>query len=114
MKKIYPLLIDGKHPERVLEATKHDIRNYIKRCRKVSLPEGVDFWDFDCKVGADEASAATVHLAALIAQLDTVAKAGAASAFVEVVAKDGHRVYVHPAVTAREAADQSAQDSTAT
>ncbi|MGA8513898.1 MAG: DUF6172 family protein, partial [Burkholderiaceae bacterium] len=75
----------------------------IKRCRKVSLPKGVDFWDFDCKVGADPATATSVHLAELIAQLDVVAKAGHASAYVEVQAKDGHRVYVHPAVTEREA-----------
>jgi hypothetical protein len=103
MKKTYPLQVQGKNPDRVLEATKHDIRNYIKRCRKVSLPEGVDFWDFDCKVGADVAAATTVHLAELIAGLDTVAKAGHASAYVEVEAKEGHRVYVHPAVTEREA-----------
>jgi hypothetical protein len=104
MKKTYSLMIEGKNPDRVLEATKHDIRNYIKRCRKVSLPEGVDFWDFDCKVGADQASATTVHLAELIAGLDAVAKEGHASAYVEVEAKDGHRVYVHPAITEREAA----------
>jgi hypothetical protein len=105
MKKTYPLFIEGKHPERVLEATKHDIRNYIKRCRKVPLPKGVDFWDFDCKVGADQASATSVHLAELIAGLDRIAKAGHASAYVEVQAKDGHRVYVHPATTARQAAE---------
>jgi Family of unknown function (DUF6172) len=94
MKKVYALQIEGKNPERVLEATKHDIRKYVKRCRKISLPEGVDFWDFDCKVGADKDSATSVHLAELIAQLDVVAKAGHASAYVEVEAKNGLRVYV--------------------
>ncbi len=113
MKKTYPLHIEGKHPERVLESTKHDIRKYVKRCRKVSLPEGVDFWDFDCKVGADKDSAATVHLAELIAALDAVAKAGHASAYVEVEAKDGLRVYVPgaaPAPSADEAAFDDAQE----
>jgi Family of unknown function (DUF6172) len=109
MKKTYPLLTEGKNPDRLLEATKHDIRKYIKRCRGVSLPKGVDFWDFDCKVGADVASAAPVHLAELIAQLDAVAKTGAASAYVEVLAKDGHRVYVHPSITEREAAEAAAK-----
>ncbi len=104
MKKTYPLVIEGKHPDRLLEATKHDIRNYIKRCRKTTLPKGVDFWDFDCKVGADSACATTVHLAELIAQLDVLAKAGHASVYIEVEAKDGHRVYVHPAITERLAA----------
>jgi hypothetical protein len=111
MKKTYPLLIEGKHPERVLEATKHDIRKYVKRCRKISLPAGVDFWDFDCKVGADKDSAASVHLAELIAQLDVVAKAGHASAYVEVEAKNGLRVYVPGAKQAPSADEAAFADS---
>jgi Family of unknown function (DUF6172) len=111
MKKVYALHIEGKNPERVLEATKHDIRKYVKRCRKVALPADVDFWDFDCKVGADQASAATVHLAELIAQLDLVAKAGHASAYVEVVAKNGKRVYVSGAKQAPSADETAFEDS---
>ncbi len=93
MKKTYPLQIEGKNADRVLEAAKHDIRKYVKRCRGVSLPKDVDFWDFDCKAGADAASATAVHLASLIAQVDVVAKEGHASVYVEVEAKPGHRVY---------------------
>lgn len=93
MKKTYPLQIEGKNADRVLEAAKHDIRKYIKRCRGVSLPKDVDFWDFDCKAGADAASAVSVHLASLIAQVDVVAKERHASVYVEVLAKPGHRVY---------------------
>jgi Family of unknown function (DUF6172) len=93
MKKIYALLPEGKNPDRVLEATKHDIRNYIKRCRKISLPEGVDFWDFACKVGADKESALPAHLAEVTAKVDALAKEGHASVYVEVEATHGHRVY---------------------
>ena len=93
MKKTYPLQIEGKNPDRVLEAAKHDIRKYVKRCRAVSLPKDVDFWDFDCKAGADATAAMSVHLASLIAQVDAVAKQGHASVYVEVLAKPGHRVY---------------------
>jgi hypothetical protein len=81
MKKTYPLHIEGKNADRVLEAAKHDIRKYVKRCRGVSLPKDVDFWD------------TSVHLASLIAQVDAVAKEGHASVYVEVSAKPGHRVY---------------------
>lgn len=111
MKKTYPLHIEGKNSERVLEATKHDIRKYVKRCRKISLPEGVDFWDFDCKVGAGKDSAVPVHLAELIAQLDAVAKAGHASAYVEVEAKNGLRVYVPGAKQAPSADEAAFADS---
>jgi Family of unknown function (DUF6172) len=102
MKKTYPLIVEGKNADRVLEAVKHDIRKYVKRCRGVSLPKDVDFWDFDCKAGADAASATSVHLASLIAQVDAVAKEGHASVYVEVLAKPGHRVY-----ESRPAADQA-------
>ena len=47
MKKTFKLNIEGKNPARLLEATKHEIRKYVKRERRVPLPEGVDFWDFD-------------------------------------------------------------------
>lgn len=103
MKKTYPLNIAGKNPDRVLDATKHDIRKYIKRCRSTKLPEGVDFWDFDCKLGTDSASAQPVHQAELIPQLDALAKAGHANVYVEVTATQGHRVY-----QARAASDDAA------
>ncbi len=51
MKKNFPLQIEGKNPDRVLEAVKHEIRKYFKRERNRALPKEVDFWDFDCKVG---------------------------------------------------------------
>ena len=47
MRKTYPLHIDGRHPDRVLDAVKHDVRKYLKRERRRDLPEGADFWDFD-------------------------------------------------------------------
>lgn len=91
MRKTYPLRPEGKHPDRVLDAVKHDIRKYIKRQRRVPLPVGVDFWDFDCRLGTTQGSAETLHPAALIAQLDALAKAGGTTAYVELLAKPGVR-----------------------
>ena len=62
MKKIFPLQVEGKHPDRVLEAVKHDIRKYFKRERGRPVPAGADFWDFDCKVGASADSAQVVRV----------------------------------------------------
>lgn len=91
MKKTFQLQLDGKHPDRVLEAVKHEIRKYIKRERRRALPEGVDFLDFDCKFGATSEAAKVVHLAMLTALIDGVAKAGDAQFYIELVAKPGHR-----------------------
>ena len=51
MRKIFQLHVEGGNRDRVLDAVKHEIRKYIKRERRRDLPEGADFWDFDCRFG---------------------------------------------------------------
>ena len=108
MKKTYSLQVEGKNRDRLLDASKHDIRKYVKRERAKPLPDGVDFWDFDCKLGADQNVAAPVHFAALMSAIDALLANGSQQFYVAVVAKFGHRVAKpdgeQPAV------DQSAAD----
>ena len=91
MKKTFKLNIEGKNRDRVLEATKHEIRKYVKRQRRVALPEGVDYWDFDCKFGATAENAAVVHFATITALIDAVANEGGDAFYIELLAKTGHR-----------------------
>ena len=91
MRKIFELRPEGKHPDRALEAVKHEIRKYMKRERRRDLPEGAHFWDFDCRFGADKDSAQTVHPAELIGALDALVKEGAVQCYVELLAKPGVR-----------------------
>jgi hypothetical protein len=92
MKKNFPLQAEGKHPDRVLEAVKHEIRKYFKRERNRAVPKGADFWDFDCKVGLTEDTADMVRVSAVIDAVDAAAKSGAASVYVEILSKHGVRV----------------------
>ena len=92
MRKTYLLNMEGKNRDRLLEASKHDIRKYVKRERSRALPEGVDYWDFDCKFGTSEVTAAGVHFATLSRLIDTVAHDGGEQFYVEVVTRHGHRV----------------------
>ena len=92
MKKNFPLHIEGKNPDRVLDAVKHEIRKYFKRERNRALPKEVDFWDFDCKVGLSAESAEVVKVSAVVESLDALAKEGAASVYVEILSKHGIRV----------------------
>jgi hypothetical protein len=92
MKKNFPLQIEGKNPDRVLEAVKHEIRKYFKRERNRALPKEVDFWDFDCKVGSSAETAEVVKVSAVVEGVDALAKTGAASAYVEILSKHGVRV----------------------
>ena len=91
MRKTFPLRVEGKHPDRVLDAVKHEIRKYLKRERRRPLPAGADFLDFDCRFGATPEAAEAVHLAEVIDRVDAVAKAGGESFYLEILAKPGHR-----------------------
>jgi hypothetical protein len=91
VKKTFKLNIEGKNRDRVLEATKHEIRKYVKRQRRVPLPDGVDFWDFDCKFGTTSDNAVVVHFATITSLIDTVAKEEGDAFYLEMLAKEGHR-----------------------
>ena len=91
MKKTFALTAPGRHPDRVLDAVKHEIRKYLRRERRRPLPAGVDFLDFDCRFGRDAGSAQTVPLSELIALVDAAARDGASQVYAEILAKPGHR-----------------------
>ena len=91
VKKTFKLNIEGKPRERVLEAIKHEIRQYIKRERNKTLPEGVDYWDFDCGFGISQDTATSTHPANITALIDAAAQEGAAEFYLELVAKPGVR-----------------------
>ena len=91
VKKTFKLNIEGKNRDRVLEATKHEIRKYVKRQRRVPLPAGVDYWDFDCKFGTSVESAVVVHFATITANIDACASEGHDSFYLELLAKNGYR-----------------------
>jgi Family of unknown function (DUF6172) len=96
MKKNFPLTMPNHAPARVLEQIKSDVRKYIKRERKKTLPEGVDFWDFACKVGAGDSTPETKHVEELSAAIDQAATTGSASVYVEILATAGHRLSKTP------------------
>jgi hypothetical protein len=91
VKKTFPLTIEGKNRDRVIEATKHDIRKYVKRQLRVTLPEGVDYWDWDCKFGTSAETAVVAHFATITKLIDDLAAAGGASFYIELIAKNGVR-----------------------
>ncbi len=91
MKKTFPFSLPGKDSQRVIEGVKGEIRKYLKRERRKPLPAEVDFWDFDCRVGVEQATAETKHVEEVI---DAVGKAAAADnpqVYVEILSKPGRR-----------------------
>ena len=91
VKKTFNLNIEGKNRDRVLEAAKHEIRQYVRRERRKPLPEGVDFLDFDCRFGASKDNAAEVHFASITGLIDALVNDGGDSFYLEVVSKGAVR-----------------------
>lgn len=91
MKKTFPLTVPDRQPKQVLDAIKNELRKYLKRERRKPLPEGVDFWDFDCKVGKGEAAPEVKHPGDVEKAIEEAAKEGCPSVLVEIHAKPGKR-----------------------
>lgn len=83
------------HPKikvpRLFEAIKHEVKKYIQRERRKPLPPSVDFWDFDCRYGVDEASSATIHLSAINKSISQAEEQQLESFYLEILAKPGYR-----------------------
>ena len=92
MKKLFQLNVEGRNSDRLLDASKHEVRKYVARQRRAALPEGVDYWDFACRFGSTEADATEVHFATLISLMDEAGKAGADAFFVSILGTRGVRV----------------------
>ncbi len=91
MKKNFALTAPNKKPDRVAEAIKAEVNKYLARERRKALPEKVDYWDFDCKVGVDADSAKVVHVKEISKSIDEVAAKKVPSVYIEVLAKSGVR-----------------------
>lgn len=86
MKKTYEL----SHPKikvaRLIDAAKHDVKKYMKRERRKDLPEGADFWGFNCKFGADAATAKAIHVGEINKHIDEAEHQALPSFYLEIVA----------------------------
>ncbi len=91
MKKTFQLTHTKIKYPRLIEGVKSDVRKYIRRERRKTLPEGVDFWDFDCRFGDTEAEAKVVHLAELDKCINDAEARGLTSFYIEIVATEGIR-----------------------
>lgn len=75
----------------MVEAIKYELKKYIKRERNKKRPEEVDFWDFDCRYGADEASCSVIHVSEINKVISKADVEGLNSFFLEVLSKPGIR-----------------------
>lgn len=91
MKKTFKLTHPKIKVPRLVDAIKHEVKKYIKRERNKVLPEDVDFLDFDCKFGDDEASSKVIHLSEINKYISEAETNQLESFYLEILAKPGHR-----------------------
>jgi len=91
MKKTFSLSHEKIKTPRLVDSIKHDVKKYIRRERKKQLPEGADFWDFDCKYGHTEETAEVVHLSTINKHIDEAEKLELKSFYLEIMAKSAIR-----------------------
>lgn len=87
MKKIFHLTHETKHPDRLIDTIKYEIRKYFKRERSKKLPAEATYWDFDCSFGQSKEDAEQMSASELISALDRAREAGWEQCFVEIVSK---------------------------
>ncbi len=68
-----------------------EVKKYIEGERKKTLPPGVDFWDFDCCFGVDEANSEVIHLSAINPSISEAESKQLESFYLEILAKPGYR-----------------------
>ena len=87
MKKLFLLTHPKIQPARLVDSIRAEMNKYIKRERKKKLPEGVDFWDFECKVGASAETATPTHVSALSKAIGQILEDGQETVYVEIQSK---------------------------
>lgn len=87
MKRTFSLTAPDKDDARVRDKIRHELNKYVRRERQKKLPEGFRHWAFDCRIGADAASAETRPLKEIGAVLDSFAQSGATQVYLEVLAR---------------------------
>jgi hypothetical protein len=87
LKKVFALVQENKHPDRIIEAIKHELRKYVKRERNKKLPEGSDFWQLDCKFGKSSDDTVTLSFADIIKELDKAREEDWKECYIEIISK---------------------------
>ncbi|MFA9373877.1 MAG: DUF6172 family protein [Poseidonibacter sp.] len=89
MKKTFKLKVENKNSDRLLEAIKHEIRKYIKREKRKTLPEDVDFWKFNCKFAKNDEEAKEIDFLDITNCINEAASEGCESFYMEILTSEG-------------------------
>ena len=87
MKKTFQLIVANKNKDRQVESIKNEVRKYIKRERSKKLPEGFNYWSFDCKFGKTKEEACEIRFVDIIKSIDVAANENLESFYLELLVR---------------------------
>ena len=96
MKKTFKLTHEKLTLPRLVEAIKYEVKKYIKRERRRTLPDDADYWDFDCRFGVDESSSEVIHLTEINKSISWAEVEQLESFYLEIMAKPCSRGKAKP------------------
>ena len=91
MKKTFKLTAPNKTPERLLDSIKHEIKKYVARERKKTLPENYEAWEFDCKIGLTDQDATVIKTSEINTKIDRLVLEKIESFYIEILAKPTYK-----------------------
>lgn len=75
------------------DAFRNEIKRYIKRESNKKLPEGFDYWDFDCRLGIDDSNAKEIAVPSIGGAIESIVQNGDESFYMEILSKPCKRVH---------------------
>ncbi|WP_445768293.1 DUF6172 family protein [Rheinheimera sp.] len=87
MKKTIALTHPKLIPARWVDAIKYDIKKYLNRERRKTLPDGTDYWTFDCRFGASEDVAETIFTSDINKHIDAAVAQELPAFYIEILAR---------------------------
>ncbi|RLA77284.1 MAG: hypothetical protein DRG78_17655 [Epsilonproteobacteria bacterium] len=91
MKKVFKLKEDNKNADRLLDSIKHEIRKYIKREKRKTLPTDVDFWDLQCKFGKNDEEPQSIEFIDITKNIDEASEQNCESFYMEIISVKGYK-----------------------
>ncbi len=87
MRKTFALTHPKIKTARLVDSIKHEIKKYLARERRKKLPEGADYWTFDCQFGASQDSAEDVYVSELSKRIDGAVERDLPEFYVVILAR---------------------------
>ena len=91
MKKTFELVHSKIKPARLIEAARRDVKKYLKRENRKSLPDDFDCWNFDCKFGPSVEKAEIILSSEISKCISEAETENLKSFYLEILAKPGHK-----------------------